>query len=130
MHGPTITPQSLSHRAAADRIVAGAAILFGAFLACGAAAAAPPRQSADLSLLSALKGAQLPDHRLARTRGGEFLIQSATSAGRVTGSANGATTGHIVDNNSINATGITNVFQNTGNNTLIQNTMTININVR
>lgn len=132
MHGPTILPAQKLHFSTTRRALARCALVLGIVLAGSAAAAAPPPppRAADPALLSALNGAQMPDHRLALARGGEFLIQSATSEGRVTGTANGATTGHIVDTNSINATGITNVFQNTGNNALIQNTMTININVR
>ena len=129
MHGKTILSPKRLHRITTRRALSRPALVLGMLLAGGTAAAAAPR-AADPALLSALNGAQMPDQRLAQARGGELLIQSATSEGRVTGTANGATTGHIVDTNSINATGITNVFQNTGNNALIQNTMTVNINVR
>lgn len=129
MPGPISKPPRVPTGTTASRPALATALAVSAFLACGTAAAATPHK-ADPALLASLKGMQMHEHGLAHARGGEFLIQNATSAGSVTGTANGAMTGHIVDNNSINGTGITSVFQNTGNNTLIQNTMTININVR
>ncbi|ABQ31776.1 MULTISPECIES: hypothetical protein [Acidiphilium] len=83
----------------------------------------------DTSLLGALKGNELHGAALGRLRAGGVVIQNATTDGSVSGSVGrGAVTGTVSASNAINNNaGITTVFQNSGNNALIQNTMTINV---
>lgn len=80
--------------------------------------------------LNSLAGAAVPTAQLRTMRGGDFVV-SSTNIGADTGnSANNSPTGIIVDNQAINNnTGITTVFQNTGNNALLQSSTTVNISV-
>ncbi|HQT43518.1 MAG TPA: hypothetical protein PLD79_05935 [Halothiobacillus sp.] len=99
---------------------------------CAIFSASHPAYAADPApqtntALSNLAGSAIPSTQLGELRGGTFVIAS-TNIGIDSGnSANNSPTGTIINNNSINGTGITTVLQNTGNNTLMQSSTTINI---
>jgi hypothetical protein len=96
-----------------------------------AGTASPPSRQA--SPLDGLAGKAVPEAQLDTLRAGGVLIVSSVSKGVVSGDTVGANsaTGSISDNQSINNnTGFTNVFQNTGNNSLFQSSTTISITVR
>lgn len=99
---------------------------------CYAAGANHKTSSTD-NALSALAGTAVPPVQLGKLRAGGVLIVSSVSTGSVGGNTVGSNspTGAISDNQSINGnTGFTNVFQNTGNNSLFQSSTTISITVR
>jgi hypothetical protein len=99
------------------------------FSASHPAYAADPGPQASTAL-SGLAGSAIPTAQLGKLRGGTFVV-SSTNFGIDSGnSANNSQTGTILNNNSINGTGITTVLQNTGNNTLMQSSTTINIAVQ
>ncbi|HQT73364.1 MAG: hypothetical protein B7Z59_12940 [Acidiphilium sp. 37-67-22] len=86
--------------------------------------------AADRALSRALQGSELHGRALGQLRGSGIVIQDANTSGAVSGASvgRGSVTGPISASNSVNGNaGITTVFQNSGNNALIQNTMTINV---
>lgn len=105
--------------------------LLGAMIAGPTTAIAAGIGTPDPGLLGALKGSELQGASLGRMRAQGVLIQGASNNGVVTGSVDGkSVTGMVGASNSINGNaGITTVFQNSGNNALIQNSMTINVTV-
>jgi hypothetical protein len=105
--------------------VAASCALFSASHPAFAAGSSNPADAA----LSSLAGTAVPTTQLRTMRGSNLVVSS--NVGTDTGnSANNSPTGKIVDNQSINNNaGITTVFQNTGNNALIQSSTTVNISV-
>lgn len=103
--------------------------VLGTIIAAPAAAMADSTGAPDPALLGALSGTELHRAALGAQRAQGLLIQYASNNGNVTGSVDGkSVTGMVSASNSINGNaGITTVFQNSGNNTLLQNTMTINV---
>jgi hypothetical protein len=84
-------------------------------------------------IFNLLAGRQVPAAQLGKLRAGGVPIVSSVSGGIVSSNMVGANspTGSISDNQSINGnTGITNIFQNTGNNSLFQSSTTISITLR
>ena len=80
----------------------------------------------------ALAGTAVSDVELARGRARGILLNGAASNGLVGGNSIGArsVTGVITNTNSVNNnTGLTTVFQNTGNNSLFQSSTSIYITV-
>lgn len=108
-----------------------ALLVFGAISTSSVTAlAGGTPQKADPALVGALQGNALQDGALGKARGGDILLQTAKTTGSVAGNT-GSSFGVIADSHSVNAnSGITSVFQNTGNNALIQNTMNINISIK
>lgn len=84
----------------------------------------------DQALSRALQGSELHGAALGRLRGSGIVIQDANTNGAISGASvgRGSVTGPVSASNAINGNaGITTVFQNSGNNALIQNSMTINV---
>ena len=80
--------------------------------------------------LSGLAGAAVSTAQLRAMRGGDFVVSSVNIGADAGNSANNSPTGKIVNEQSINNnTGITTIFQNTGNNALFQSSTTVNISV-
>jgi hypothetical protein len=80
--------------------------------------------------LSSLAGTAVPTTQLRAMRGGALFVSSGNVGTDTGNSANNSPTGKIIDNQSINNnTGITTIFQNTGNNSLMQSSTTVNISV-
>jgi hypothetical protein len=121
------TARTVFHLAAATALPT--LLLLGAIVAGPVTAMADGTSTPDAALLGALKGSELHPAALGALRAQGVLIQNATNNGGVTGTVDGkSVTGMVSANNSINGNaGITTVFQNSGNNALIQNTMTINV---
>lgn len=109
----------------------GAAVLLTG-LCLGYSGACMAGTGAD-QLPAALAGSEVPAAQLGALRASGVPVVSSVSGGLVTDNTVGANspTGSINDSQSINGnTGITNVFQNTGNNSLFQSSTTISITVR
>jgi hypothetical protein len=112
--------------------VVGAGLVLTAAVRSGCSAAEPSPAGATSPVFAALAGTALPTSQLRGERARGIMIGNAIASATVLGNKVGANTqtgdiydiGHSISNN----TGITTVFQNTGNNSLIQNTMTITIN--
>lgn len=105
--------------------------LLGAMTATPAISEAAGIGTPDPALLGALGGSELKSSSLGKMRAQGILLQTASNSGTVTGSVGGkSVTGQVRADNAINGNaGITTVFQNSGNNALIQNSMTINVTV-
>lgn len=97
------------------------------------AATPNPGHAADPDLaLAALAGAAVPNAELGRSRARGILVNGAASNGTVSDVQVGAgsITGLITNTNSVNNnTGLTTVFQNTGNNSLFQSSTSIYISI-
>lgn len=126
--------------ASTDRGVAALAILvlcIGTVLlfadpARAATPASTPAQPTDTGLTRALAGTAVSAGALARSRGGALSLQMATTNGSLTNTTVSGTsvTGRVNAANSVNNNaGLTTVFMNSGNNALLQNTMTINVTI-
>jgi len=98
------------------------------------AGASAPGHAADLDgALNALAGAAVTNAELGHDRARGIVLNGATSTGSIGQNTigNGALTGVITTTNSINNnSGLTTVFQNTGNNSLFQSSTSIYINIR
>ena len=82
------------------------------------------------SVLSVLGTAQVPSDQLAKLRGGTLVAPSINIGIDSGNSANNSTTGSISNSQSVNNnTGLTTILQNTGNNALLQSSMSVNITV-
>jgi hypothetical protein len=103
-------------------------VLITAFWLHGSAFGADMKSATSRTVLEALAGAALSAPELAGEHARGLVIGSAISDGTVTGNAVVGTslTGAITNTNSINNNvGITTVFQNTGNNSLFQQSTSI-----
>ena len=82
------------------------------------------------TIISSLGSSSVSSAELKRMRGG-FGVVGAVNLGTDSGNnANGSLTGSILNGQSVNGnTGLTTVIQNTGNNSLLQSSMTVNITV-
>lgn len=101
-------------------------ILFACmFIVVPFAKADPPSQILE----KALKNNSISLNQMGSIRGQGVILQSSSNSGQVNGFVgSGSETGKVYSSNSINSnSGITTVFQNSGNNALIQNSMTINV---
>lgn len=92
-----------------------------------------PHSSVDINattLASSLGVSAVSSAQLSKIRGG-FGVVGAVNLGINTGnSADNSITGSITNGQSVNGnTGLTTVIQNTGNNSLLQSSMTVNITV-
>jgi hypothetical protein len=106
--------------------VAASCALFSASRPAFAAGSSDPTDAA----LSSLAGTAVPTTQLRTMRGGNLVVASGNVGIDTGNSANDSSTGKIIDNQSINNNaGITTIFQNTGNNALIQSSTTVNISV-
>lgn len=105
-------------------LVAASCMLFSASqFAC----AAGTGEQADPAL-AGLASTAVPTTQLRTMRGGALVVSSSNAGVDTGNSANNSPTGAIMDNQSINNnTGITTIFQNTGNNALMQSSTTVNI---
>ncbi|MDE2583088.1 MAG: hypothetical protein KGL52_15745 [Rhodospirillales bacterium] len=107
-------------------------VLAGWVPASPALAAPPARDAGAPGAFAALAGSALPTAQLDGERARGVIIGNTISSASVDGNlvGAGAHTGTISDTGSSisNNVGITTVFQNTGNNALLQNSMTITIN--
>ncbi len=122
-------------RSAAWAVASLLAVAVGASGSCLAAEAGVPTGSSAAAVLGALSGTAVPTAELGRERargitintGAGAATDAGTSAGNTSiGSLTGSiTTDHSIDNNA----GITSVLQNFGNNSVMQVSTTININV-
>ncbi len=107
------------------------ALLLGVQSPCLAADQDRPSRSSEA--LGALMRQAVPTSQLAGERARGIVVNSAASSGAVFGNTVGPhnVTGTIGNQNSINNNvGITTVFQNTGNNSLLQSSTSIYISVR
>jgi len=94
------------------------------------AAAASPADPAS-AIVGSLGDSAISTKQLSTMRGGALVISSQNIGTDSGNSANNTVTGSIIDNHSINGnTGITTIFQNTGNNTLFQASTTVNISIQ
>ncbi|MBU6448431.1 MAG: hypothetical protein KGQ26_02280 [Rhodospirillales bacterium] len=86
--------------------------------------------SASSAIVSSLGASPVSSAQLSKMRAG-FGVVGAVNLGIDTGnSANNSLTGSISTGQSVNGnTGLTTVIQNTGNNSLLQSSMTVNITV-
>lgn len=101
------------------------------FFISGVALAATPEKTAKEGLLSL--GAPLKTFQLRGERARGELVISADSAGSVGNNSVGvgSVTGGIANAQSItNNSGVTTVFENTGNNSLLQNTTSIYVSAK
>lgn len=97
------------------------------------ARATEPDSASARHVLGALSATALPDADLGRGRARGVPVTEATSLGTVRDNrvGNGSVTGVIANTNSVNNNaGLTTVFQNTGNNALLQSSTSIYISVR
>ncbi len=95
-------------------------------------ASAGGTQTKSETALGGLLGDAIPSQQLGKVRARGDELNFSVANGTVSGNSVGANsvTGSIKNNQAINNnTGITTVFQNTGNNTLLQSSMTVNISV-
>lgn len=98
------------------------------------AIASAPGNGADMNATSAiitgLSSNAVSSAELKKMRGG-FGVVGAVNLGADSGNnANNSLTGSILNGQSVNGnTGLTTVIQNTGNNSLLQSSMTVNITV-
>ena len=106
------------------------AVLASATFQSSSRAAGPT--SADSAVLGTLAGAAIPPAQLGQFRG-EGGVSLSLDDGKVTGNSvgpNSVTGSNTIASNSVsNNSGITTVFQNTGNNSLFQNSTSIYISV-
>lgn len=116
-------------------IWAAVTLLAGAFGVQGPCLAGEPAVTPASGILGALDGTALPAAELSRQQARgitNFTFDGALSNGALAGNAviGPSDTGTITTTGSINNnTGITTVFQNSGNNSLFQQTTSINITV-
>jgi hypothetical protein len=107
-------------------VVAGCGLLLNSY----PARAASPNNPPDATL-SSIAGTAVSDSQLSTLRGGALTVVASGNIGTDSNnSANYSQTGNIQNNQAINNnTGITTIFQNTGNNSLFQSSTTVNITV-
>ncbi|WP_297368649.1 hypothetical protein [Acidocella sp.] len=107
-----------------------AAVSLAAVLVAGPVRAAGAGDTSNDPLAS-LGGSAVNAAQLSAMRGGTFVASSVNIGIDTGNSANNSVTGGISNNQSVNNnTGLTTVLQNTGNNALLQSSMTINIAVQ
>jgi len=76
-------------------------------------------------------GAAVPSAQLANMRGGTLVVVSSNTGADTNNSVTNSPAGSIINNESANSnTGLTTIMQNTGNNALLQSSMTVNISVQ
>ena len=94
-------------------------------------AAGPSGPAGPSAALSALAGMQVSTAQLSRQRGKAFIVSSSNSGVDSGNTVIDSPTGNIVDKgaNLNGGNGIMTIFQNTGNNTLLQNSTTVNISI-
>lgn len=86
--------------------------------------------NASSAMIASLGNSAVPNIQLAKMRGGSGTVASVNLGSDTGNSANNSITGSILDTQSVNGnTGLTTVIQNTGNNALLQSSMTVNITV-
>lgn len=83
------------------------------------------------AIISSLGASAVPSAELAKMRAGTETV-AAVNLGSDTGnSVSNSTTGTVSNTNSVNNNiGLTSVMENTGNNSLLQSSMTVNITVQ
>jgi len=83
------------------------------------------------SVFAGLGTAAVSSAQLENMRGGALYVVTPNTGTDSNNSATNSPTGSIINNESANSnTGLTTVMQNTGNNALMQSSMTINISVQ
>ena len=114
-------------------MAAAAAFVLATTSSLPGAAAEHGTPAGAVAVPAALAGTAVPDAELGRGRARGIFLNGAASNGLVNGNSIGArsVTGLITNTNSVNNnTGLTTVFQNTGNNSLFQSSTSIYITVR
>ncbi len=121
----------MTHRKAAALIIAiGGALSFITYPALASGANNGIDANDGGAMITNLGANAMPSTQLAKIRGGSGTVD-AINLGTDTGnSADNSLTGSISNVQSVNNdTGLTSVIQNTGNNSLLQSSMTVNITV-
>ncbi len=119
-----------NRKAAALPLVLGGALSFFARPALASGANNGIDANDSSAMIASLGASAVPSTQLAKMRGGSGTV-AAINLGSDTGnSADNSVTGSISNVQSVNGnTGLTTVIQNTGNNSLLQSSMTVNITV-
>jgi hypothetical protein len=120
----------INRKAAVFWLVLGGALSFFAYPALASGANNSIDANDSGSMIASLGTSAVPTAQLAKMRGGSGTV-AAINLGTDTGnSADNSITGSISNAQSVNGnTGLTTVIQNTGNNSLLQSSMTVNITV-